>query len=199
MLIQLFRAHVGKKTSVSCETITAISYISRMLTNRMISIKSGSCYTAATTMKHIYQLKSTDRLMILGFTRQKSKMAAIFCLAQTSASFLSHFHVKTMWYKFFVAFKDHLIWHTFSRFKAMWHITRVLSYVKTMWFRKRELIGISRSHAQICDCWLVLIFVEFWIISVSACLLFPKFGRELFLKLKLNWNLDRTHKSVITD
>ena len=146
-------------------------------------------------MKHIHQLKSTDRLLILGFTRQKSKMAAIFCLAQTSASFLSHFHVKTMWYKFFVAFKDHLIWHTFSRLKAMWHITRVLSYVKTMWFHRHEWIGISRSYAQICDCWLVLIFVEFWIISVSACLLFPKFGRELFFKTQTELE-SRSHAQI---
>ena len=100
-----------------------------------------------------------------------------------------------MWYKFFVAFKDHLIWHTFSRFKAMWHITRVLSYVKTMWFRKREWIGISRSHAQICDYWLVLIFVEFWIISVSACLLFPKFGRELFFKTQTELE-SRSHAQI---
>ena len=113
-------------------------------------------------MKHIYQLKSTDHLLILGFTRQKSKTAAIFSLAQISARFLSHFHVKTMWYKFFVAFKDHVIWYTFSRFKAMWKITRLLSYAKTMWFHRHEWIGISRSHAQICDYWLVLIFVEFW-------------------------------------
>lgn len=39
----------------------------------------------------------------------------------------------------------------------------LLIYVKTMWFHRHEWIGISRSHAQICDYWLVLIFGEFWI------------------------------------
>ena len=39
----------------------------------------------------------------------------------------------------------------------------LLIYVKTMWFHRHEWIGISRSHAQICDYWQVLIFGEFWI------------------------------------
>ena len=39
----------------------------------------------------------------------------------------------------------------------------LLIYVKTMWFHRHEWIGICRSHAQICDYWLVLIFGEFWI------------------------------------
>ena len=39
----------------------------------------------------------------------------------------------------------------------------LLIYVKTMWFHRHEWIGISRSHVQICDYWLVLIFGEFWI------------------------------------
>ena len=39
----------------------------------------------------------------------------------------------------------------------------LLIYVKTMWFHRREWIGISRSHAQICDYWQVLILEEFWI------------------------------------
>ena len=161
MLIQLFRAHVGKKPSVSCETITTISYISRMLTNRMISVNSGSCFaTQQLRLWHTSISCSWPTAYLFWVLRDKNWKRRPFFL---SHKFLHVSCLISMWYKFFVAFKDHVIWHTFSRFKAMCHITCLLIYVKTMWFHRHEWIGISRSHAQICDYWLVLIFGEFWI------------------------------------
>ena len=144
-------------------------------------------YTAATTMKHIYQLNSTHRLLILGFTGQKPKMAAIFSLAQISARFLSHFYVRLCDASFLFPLRT--TWFD-TRFLASnpcdIDITRDLSYVKSKlctFTDTTELESLDSTH-NICDYWLVLklsysktifsyfiVFVEFWTIFVSVCLL----------------------------
>ena len=120
--------------------------------------------------------------------------------------FLSHkfLHVScliSMWYKFFVAFKDHVIWHTFSGFKAMCHITCM-----PFDLRQNYVISLTQMNWNLsiaCTNLWLLTSSYFWgilnYLMFLLFLLFPNSDVNYFLKLKLNWNLDRTHKSVITD
>ena len=154
MLIQLFRAHVGKKTSVSCETITSISYISRMLTNRMISIKSGSCFAtqqlrlwntsiswSRPTAYWFWVLRDKNRKWRPFFVSHKFLQVSclIFTLRRCGTSFL--LPLRTTWYD--TRFN--------SRFKAnMWHITRVWVTSKLCDFTgTNELESLDRMHKSV--------------------------------------------------
>ena len=153
---------MGKKPSVSCETITTISYISRMLTNRMISINSGSCFaTQQLRLWHTSISCSWPTAYLFWVLRDKNWKRRHFFSRTNFCTFLVSFPcdtsfllpLRTTWYDTrFLASKPCAISHAC-----------LLIYVKTMWFHRHEWIGICRSHAQICDYWLVLIFGEFWI------------------------------------
>ena len=190
---------MGKKPSVSCETITTISYISRMLTNRMISINSGSCFaTQQLRLWHTSISCSWPTAYLFWVLRDKNWKRRPFFL---SHKFLHVSCLISMWYKFFVAFKDHVIWHTFSRFKAMCHITCM-----PFDLRQNHVISQTRMNWNLsiaCTNLWLLTSSYFWgilnYLMFLLFLLFPNSDVNYFLKLKLNWNLDRTHKSVITD
>ena len=188
---------MGKKTSVSCETITTISYISRMLTNRMISINSGSCFaTQQLRLWHTSISCSWPTAYLFWVYGTKIENGGHFFSRTNFCTFLVSFPcdtsfllpLRTTWYDTrFLASKPCAISHAF------WFTSKLCDFTDT-----NELESLDRMHKSVTtDKFLFL--GNFELLNVSACLLFPNSDVNYFLKLKLNWNLDRTHKSVITD
>ena len=96
--------------------------------------------------------------------------------------------LRTTWYDTrFLASKPCAISHAF------WFTSKLCDFTDT-----NELESLDRMHKSVTTD-KFLFWRNFELLNVSACLLFPNSDVNYFLKLKLTWNLDRTHKSVITD